>query len=217
MYKAIYPAHLSACETPCSMSDCLLDASPEDTEVPIIARGQPAAQQTTSMTADQESPRDTPRAEQAHHLSTDTSKHHILPECPRPVTADPCAAMSYQTFSTAVGPTAQTSWGSHPHMMPFMTPMVPPGMVLVTQTAPWMSYIPVSLHPSPPVDVGAAEQRAEARRIRHARFRQKKSALSCRKAVRYESRKRYADSRPRVNGRFIRKSDCTPAARAGAA
>lgn len=76
-----------------------------------------------------------------------------------------------------------------------------PGLVDVNAC---MRYIPVTLRPQNESERAATHAlRAEQR----ARFAEKKRRLGNSQAVRYQSRKRYADSRPRINGRFIRKAD----------
>lgn len=67
-----------------------------------------------------------------------------------------------------------------------------------------MSYIPASLTPR---SHDAREAARESLRVRRERFKQKKarSMHGATRSVRYVSRKVYADTRPRVNGRFIRK------------
>ena len=52
-----------------------------------------------------------------------------------------------------------------------------------------------------------AEQRKRLRAKALARFRSKRASRSFAKRVRYECRKQLADSRPRVKGRFVKKSE----------
>lgn len=47
----------------------------------------------------------------------------------------------------------------------------------------------------------------EARRARIARFHAKRSKRVWRKRIKYDCRKKLADSRPRVKGRFVKRSD----------
>lgn len=75
---------------------------------------------------------------------------------------------------------------------------------------PWMSYVPASLQRRASRDAAAVRTRS----VKLTRFRDKKQRLAVRKAVRYENRKRYADSRPRVNGRFVSKAQGATLARA---
>eukprot|EP00892_Ulva_mutabilis_P012509 jgi/Ulvmu1/9630/UM054_0061.1 len=94
--------------------------------------------------------------------------------------------------------------------MPMVPAAVPPGyMMPPLLTAPfhslfaYMSYIPASLMPRAPSVREAARQ---ALRVRRERFKEKKSRMQTSgRVVRYISRKVYADTRPRINGRFIRK------------
>jgi len=51
------------------------------------------------------------------------------------------------------------------------------------------------------------EQRRRERIAALIRFRQKKAKRSFKKTVRYECRKKLADSRPRVKGRFVKKAE----------
>ncbi|QDZ24955.1 response regulator of potential two component system [Chloropicon primus] len=60
---------------------------------------------------------------------------------------------------------------------------------------------------------GATERRAEAIR----KFREKKKARTFKKKVRYESRKRLAEARPRIKGQFVRPEVAAAAAAAAAA
>lgn len=55
--------------------------------------------------------------------------------------------------------------------------------------------------------LGSPEQRRTARLQALARFRSKRASRSFAKKVRYECRKQLADSRPRVKGRFVKKSE----------
>lgn len=140
----------------------------------------------------------------------------LLPREPLtyPSTAPPVSTCS----AAATGAQAMMApWGQQgAYMMPYMPPMGPPGMVFMQQLPPWVSYVPASLRPPVVGDKEVAAECAQARSIKIARFRQKKQRLSVRKAVRYENRKRYADARPRVNGRFISKAEGAAAARAAA-
>lgn len=115
-----------------------------------------------------------------------------------------------------VYPPALPGWPPYPHMMPQMM-AAPAIMPMGWQMPLWMTYIPASLQPRADTSAGgdAAEQRAQARERQLTRFRDKKRRLTRHRAVRYASRKRYADSRPRVNGRFISKSITAAAAAAG--
>ena len=64
------------------------------------------------------------------------------------------------------------------------------------------TYVPHSLRPRSSRSRAAARS-AHAEQLR--RFREKKHrTLATKSGVRYKGRKRYADSRPRVNGRFVR-------------
>lgn len=68
------------------------------------------------------------------------------------------------------------------------------------------SYVPHSLRPRSSRSRAAARA-AHAEQLR--RFREKKHrTLATKTVVRYKGRKRYADSRPRVNGRFVRTGGC---------
>ena len=60
---------------------------------------------------------------------------------------------------------------------------------------------------------GATERRQEAIR----KFREKKKARTFKKKVRYESRKRLAEARPRIKGQFVRPEVAAAAAAAAAA
>jgi hypothetical protein len=47
----------------------------------------------------------------------------------------------------------------------------------------------------------------EARRVRIARFHAKRKLRIWRKRIKYDCRKKLADSRPRIKGRFVKRSD----------
>ena len=47
----------------------------------------------------------------------------------------------------------------------------------------------------------------EARRLRIARFHAKRKMRIWRKRIKYDCRKKLADSRPRIKGRFVKRSD----------
>lgn len=81
---------------------------------------------------------------------------------------------------------------------------IPVLMAAFPAVDPCMAYMPASLQPKSHHDRIVAREALHARR---ERFRQKKSLQAQRRAngVRYISRKVYADNRPRINGRFIRK------------
>lgn len=93
-------------------------------------------------------------------------------------------------------------------------PMVPqagwPMMQWMPQLLPWMSYMPASLQPR--ADAATREAQLQARRQRYNRFREKKSRMATgAPVVKYTQRKKFADTRPRVGGRFIPKSKLPPA------
>lgn len=67
-----------------------------------------------------------------------------------------------------------------------------------------MHYILMTLQPRSARDRAAQQALRQRQRTR---FVEKKQRLCDAHTVRYASRKRYADSRPRVNGRFVRKAD----------
>ena len=152
--------------------------------------------------------------------SSSHSQDHLSPGTADPEQAPSESGGAASTPEATRSDTSPAATVAMPMVMPMQMPMQPfmqwplGGMVMPV-CHPWATYMPQSL--IPPTDTVAREAVLEARRAKRERFQYKKRQLSCRKTVRYASRKRYADSRPRVNGRFIRKSDCTPAARAGAA
>ena len=70
--------------------------------------------------------------------------------------------------------------------------------------------------PWPPLDDPAREAKSAARHAALNRFRQKKVDRANRpKNVRYKSRKKIADNRPRVSGRFVKTSEIMRAASGG--
>lgn len=72
--------------------------------------------------------------------------------------------------------------------------------------------------PLPTVEdlVKTAEQRRQIRQEALARFRSKRANRSFQKKIRYNCRKMLADSRPRVKGRFVKKSEMALYRRFGA-
>eukprot|EP00892_Ulva_mutabilis_P008898 jgi/Ulvmu1/6380/UM003_0008.1 len=75
----------------------------------------------------------------------------------------------------------------------------------VAHAAAWATYIPASLRP--PADSAAREAQLRQRRQRYKRFYQKKQQISSgRSTVKYVERKKFADARPRLHGRFIPKA-----------
>eukprot|EP00892_Ulva_mutabilis_P008896 jgi/Ulvmu1/6379/UM003_0007.1 len=215
--KPVYPGGLEIEQDwGSSWPGSCVGAPPECTEVPMTNADTPPS---PAHQADAGAAATPPAPEQDVQSSQATGDQFLQPTpfSPHqgfsyPSLAAPDAACS----ATAMPPSLQAPWGQHPMLaMPAMS-MLPSGMVLVQQMAPWMSYIPASLRPPPPEDEETTAQRSAARSSRLTRFQRKKQRLSCRKAVRYESRKRYADSRPRVNGRFISNAESAAAAAAPA-
>eukprot|EP00892_Ulva_mutabilis_P008895 jgi/Ulvmu1/6378/UM003_0006.1 len=143
----------------------------------------------------------------------------------QPAAAYPVPASSAGTHTTApsTGIPQATCSNTSPGMampMPMQVPMQPfmqwPFMdMFMPMCQPWANYIPASLMPKG--DAAAQHELLTVRRAKRDRFQRKKRELSCRKTVRYASRKRYADSRPRVNGRFISKAATAAAAAAATA
>lgn len=74
------------------------------------------------------------------------------------------------------------------------------------------NYIPHSLLPFDFADRNAA---LAERREKVQRFREKKKNRQFKKLIRYASRKRYAEVRPRIKGRFARKDEIAAAKAAG--
>eukprot|EP00892_Ulva_mutabilis_P005459 jgi/Ulvmu1/3285/UM152_0007.1 len=112
------------------------------------------------------------------------------------------------TYSAAaIGQMIMTPWGPQPACaMPYMAHFAAPGMAFVQQAVPWTAYLPASLRPRPHGDEAIVTRRAATRDAQIARFRSKKQQQSVLKPTRYENRKRFARSRPRVNGRFVSKA-----------
>jgi hypothetical protein len=83
-----------------------------------------------------------------------------------------------------------------------------------TETLPNLeeSYIPFSLVP---VDPSARHMALVERRKKVDRFREKKKNRQFKKLIRYASRKRYAEVRPRIKGRFARKDEIAAAKAVG--
>lgn len=74
------------------------------------------------------------------------------------------------------------------------------------------NYIPLSLIP---VDALARSASLAERREKVQRFKEKKKNRQFKKLIRYASRKRYAEVRPRIKGRFARKDEIAAAKAAG--
>lgn len=74
------------------------------------------------------------------------------------------------------------------------------------------SFVPPSLRP---VDAQTLHERSLDRKMRLARYREKKKNRQFKKTIRYASRKAYAEVRPRVKGRFARKDEVAAMRAAG--
>lgn len=97
-----------------------------------------------------------------------------------------------------------------PAATPAYTYCVPSAL---TEVAPNVEcYIPQSLLPVDPV---SRQHALLDRREKVERFREKKKNRQFKKLIRYASRKRYAEVRPRIKGRFARKDEIAAAAAAG--
>ena len=73
------------------------------------------------------------------------------------------------------------------------------------------NYLPISLTPIDSDRFSALQER----RIKVQRFWEKKKTRQFKKTIRYASRKRYAEVRPRIKGRFARKDEILAAQAAG--
>lgn len=83
----------------------------------------------------------------------------------------------------------------------------------ISDTVPnFDNYVPISLLPVDAVSRGMA---LAERRGKVQRFREKKKNRQFKKLIRYASRKRYAEVRPRIKGRFARKDEIAAAKAAG--
>lgn len=92
-----------------------------------------------------------------------------------------------------------------PQLQYFAMPHANWAAVVAPQMMAWTSYIPASLKPT--LDDAAREAQLRQRRQKYKRFKLKKDQInSGRRAVKYEERKKFADTRPRLHGRFIPKA-----------
>lgn len=73
------------------------------------------------------------------------------------------------------------------------------------------NFLPVSLIPMDAERYSALQER----RMKVCRFWEKKKTRQFKKTIRYASRKRYAEVRPRIKGRFARKDEILAAQAAG--
>lgn len=73
------------------------------------------------------------------------------------------------------------------------------------------NFLPISLMPMDAERFGALQER----RMKVQRFWEKKKTRQFKKTIRYASRKRYAEVRPRIKGRFARKDEILAAQAAG--
>lgn len=162
--------------------------------------------------------RPTPEAIQPARPDSDMSNASDTPPAAdttlTPPPAKPPSAAPHASSAAVVAPV---------QMMPFVPqPMVVPGMhtpvqcggwfMPMWQPGAWDTYMPASLLAQANAEGHSAM--LQERRAKRVRFQEKKRRMSCRRTVRYASRKRYADSRPRINGRFISKSATAAAAAA---
>ena len=138
---------------------------------------------------------------------------------PLDTVAPATACRSVPSQSRPPSPASSASSKANPVPTPFCNPRQPSELLVREQshperrrpvaTGPFCGYLPLCLQPRSEF-TRAMSRTARAEQLR--RFRRKKLSIATPKAsIRYASRKRYADSRPRVNGRFIRKTQAAPA------
>lgn len=147
--------------------------------------------------------REQPSAAQ-HNVAGQATQPSLAPAMQLP--AFGCAPVALQAMYPQMGSQPVPSWSPMQQAMPYVAAM--PAMMPMGWHMPlWMTYIPASLQPQHSGSKKEHAERAQIRKRQISRFQGKKQLLSCRKTVRYASRKLYADSRPRVHGRFICKAD----------
>ena len=107
------------------------------------------------------------------------------------------------------GGMAKPSMRPTPAVTPYAPPVIPsvtPGAAGITIAGATGAASPLSL------DLVNKDGRIgiylpEARRARIARFHAKRAKRIWRKRIKYDCRKKLADSRPRIKGRFVKRSD----------
>jgi CCT motif len=79
-------------------------------------------------------------------------------------------------------------------------------------TSPKQQQPDISIHTTFPMELLNKDGRIgiylpEARKARIAKFHSKRKMRIWRKRIKYDCRKKLADSRPRIKGRFVKRSD----------
>lgn len=128
------------------------------------------------------------------------------------------AELPFDLDPVAVAPTA-ASKGSAEEAVPFpgdsahpSTPSSAPTPTTPGAIEPiFDNFLPISLIPMDSERFSALQER----RMKVHRFWEKKKTRQFKKTIRYASRKRYAEVRPRIKGRFARKDEILAAQAAG--
>lgn len=163
-------------------------------------------------------------------FALDPDSSDLLTDClvpnadhePEPELSQPCQLPFKQEFQEQQRQ-PQPAHSAHEHVpVSDVTPAAPPPAHTptiaftypsVSDTVPNVdNYIPHTLIPVDPSSrsIALAERREKAQR-----FREKKKNRQFKKLIRYASRKRYAEVRPRIKGRFARKDEIAAAKAAG--
>lgn len=138
-------------------------------------------------------------------------------EAPDLNTVDIAAELPFDVEPVAVAPAA-ASKRSSAVSVPFpgdeMQAGTPTSCVPASSAGevPWFdNFLPMSLIPMDAERFSALQER----RMKVFRFWEKKKTRQFKKTIRYASRKRYAEVRPRIKGRFARKDEILAAQAAG--
>lgn len=119
---------------------------------------------------------------------------------------DPCSPRSVSTFVKDPLASVPQSYKSAEHRIP-TSQSIPPTPQISSTVNPTKDTSPLHIRSSSQADDTNASASKKRRAEAMERFRRKKAVRCYGRRVRYQIRKRIATTRPRVNGRFARRTD----------